>query len=100
MGGWEFYQKVDYEQLPFKCRKCHEYRHFVKNCPKSTQEEVEKNRKKAGIKQREEKKQTLPLPVTLEKDRKKPRSNLIKAKEPSSAINLMPSKLKKVKFPI
>ena len=36
MDGWEFYQKVDYEQLPFKCRKCHEYEHFVKNCPKSS----------------------------------------------------------------
>ena len=43
MYGWEFYQKVDYEQLPLKCRKCHEYRHFIKNCPKSPQEEGETN---------------------------------------------------------
>ena len=42
MDGWEFYQKVDYEQIPFKCRKCHEYKHFIKNFPKSTQEEAEK----------------------------------------------------------
>ena len=43
MDGWEFYQKVDYEQIPYKCRKCHEYGHFVKNYPKTTQEEAEKN---------------------------------------------------------
>ena len=43
MDGWEFYQKVDYEQLPFKCRKCHEHEHFVKNYPKTSEEEAEKN---------------------------------------------------------
>ena len=42
-GRMGIYQKVDYEQLPFKCRKCHKYRHFVKNFPKYTQEEAEKN---------------------------------------------------------
>ena len=55
MDRWEFYQKVDYEQLPFKCKKCHEYGHFVKNYPKSTQEEAAKKfQKKVRIKQREE----------------------------------------------
>ena len=34
MDGWEYLQKVDYEQLLFKCRKCHEYKHFVKSFPK------------------------------------------------------------------
>ena len=43
MDGWGLYQKVYYQQIPFKCRKCHEYGHFVKNFPKSTQEEAEKN---------------------------------------------------------
>ena len=79
MDRWEFYQKVDYEQLPFKCRKCHEYRHFVKNYPKSTQEEANKNMEEGWHQAKRGKKQTLPLPVTLEKDRKKPRSNLLKA---------------------
>ena len=36
-------QKVDYEQLPFKCKKCHAYGHFLKNCPKEAQEILEKN---------------------------------------------------------
>jgi hypothetical protein len=26
---------LDYEQLPFKCRGCHEYGHFQRNCPKA-----------------------------------------------------------------
>ena len=43
MDEWEHMQKVDYEQLPFKCKKCHEYGHFVKNCPKVVQEISEKN---------------------------------------------------------
>ena len=42
MDGWEHAQKVDYEQLSFKCKKCHEYGHFVKNCPKVMQEKPEK----------------------------------------------------------
>jgi hypothetical protein len=28
-------QLVDYEKLPFKCKKCHEYGHFTKNYPKN-----------------------------------------------------------------
>ena len=42
MDGWEHSQKVDYEQLSFKCRKCHEYGHFVKKCPKAVRENLEK----------------------------------------------------------
>ena len=50
MDGWEHMQKVDYEQLPFKCKKFHEYGHFVKNFPKAAQEIPEKNKTKDGIK--------------------------------------------------
>ena len=34
VGDWLYYQKLDYEQLPFKCRQCHEHCHFQRNCPK------------------------------------------------------------------
>jgi len=34
LGDWHRYQKLDYEQLPFKCRNCHEHGHFQKHCPK------------------------------------------------------------------
>ena len=30
MDGWEHMQKLDYKQLPFKCKKFHEYGHIVK----------------------------------------------------------------------
>jgi hypothetical protein len=38
VGDWQHLQKLDYEQLPFKCRKCHDYGHFQRNCPKAAQE--------------------------------------------------------------
>jgi len=34
VGDWQFIQKLDYEQLSFKCRSCHEYGHFARNFPK------------------------------------------------------------------
>jgi hypothetical protein len=41
VGEWQHYQKLDYEQLPFKCRGCHEYGHFQRNCPKNPSKEKE-----------------------------------------------------------
>jgi hypothetical protein len=38
VGEWQHLQKLDYEQLPFKCRGCHDYGHFQRNCPKALQE--------------------------------------------------------------
>ena len=30
----EWIQPIDYEQLPFRCRHCHEYGHLGRDCPK------------------------------------------------------------------
>jgi len=42
VGSWNHIQKLDYEQLPFKCRGCHEYGHFLRNCPKAPPSATEK----------------------------------------------------------
>jgi hypothetical protein len=39
VGSWSHIQKLDYEQLSFKCRGCHEYGHFARNCPKTNEED-------------------------------------------------------------
>ena len=31
---WMHIQQLDYEQLPFKCKVCHEYGHFANRCRK------------------------------------------------------------------
>jgi len=41
VGDWQHFQKLDYEQLPFKCRGCHEYGHFQRNYPEKTKQEKE-----------------------------------------------------------
>lgn len=42
VAGWSHIQELDYEQLPFKCRHCHGYGHFAKNCKKKAEEQAEK----------------------------------------------------------
>jgi hypothetical protein len=40
LDGWSYIQMVDYEQLPFKCKYCHEYGHLPKTAlrrPRSIQ---------------------------------------------------------------
>lgn len=29
---WNHIQELDYEQLPFKCRHCHDYGYFARHC--------------------------------------------------------------------
>ena len=31
---WTHIQQLDYEQIPFKCKLCHEYGHFSNRCSK------------------------------------------------------------------
>jgi hypothetical protein len=38
LGEWCHIQELDYEQIPFKCLRCHAYGHFAKSCPKSFEE--------------------------------------------------------------
>jgi len=37
---WTYIQQLDYEQLPFKCKVCHEYGHFVNRCSKNKSNEA------------------------------------------------------------
>jgi hypothetical protein len=29
----EWIQNIDYEQIPFRCRRCHEHGHLIRECP-------------------------------------------------------------------
>ena len=34
--GYTFFkQRLDYENIPFRCRHCHEHGHFSRNCPQN-----------------------------------------------------------------
>jgi hypothetical protein len=39
VAGWTHVQELDYEQIPFKCRHCHGYGHFAKQCKKKDEEQ-------------------------------------------------------------
>jgi hypothetical protein len=52
LDDWTYIQKLDYEQLPFKCKSCHEYNHFAKNCPSNKQaQEVDVAQQEEGWQQ-------------------------------------------------
>jgi hypothetical protein len=38
LGEWCHIQELDYEQIPFKCLRCHDYGHFAKSCPKTSEQ--------------------------------------------------------------
>lgn len=37
----EYFQALDYEQIPFRCRKCHVHGHLVRDCPLNRKETEE-----------------------------------------------------------
>lgn len=37
----EYFQALDYEQIPFRCRKCHVHGHLVRECPLNRKEAAE-----------------------------------------------------------
>ena len=36
-------QPIDYEHIPFRCRRCHEYENLFKQCPLNKEEETPRN---------------------------------------------------------
>ena len=43
IDGWTHLQTVDYEQIPFKWKYCHEYGHFAKSCPNKPEKPTSDN---------------------------------------------------------
>ena len=41
VADWAHIQELDYEKNPFKCRFCHGYDHFARNCKKKSKDEIE-----------------------------------------------------------
>jgi hypothetical protein len=48
----EWIQSIDYEQIPFRCRRCHEHGHLLRECPltrKTEQEKTKQNQDEEGF---------------------------------------------------
>ena len=43
---WSYVQELNYEQIPFKCRHCHGYGHFARNCKEKTEVQLENEKAK------------------------------------------------------
>lgn len=85
VGEWQHYQKLDYEQLPFKCRTCHEHGHFQRNCPKS---QVGTKEDEEGWKEIKRGK-AVPRPTEKKNSgsREKPKSNLKNNEDPKEGTS-------------
>lgn len=49
VADWTHIQELDYDQLPFKCRHCHEYGHFARYCKKKKKHGDNRNRKRRSM---------------------------------------------------
>jgi hypothetical protein len=46
----EWIQNIDYEQIPFRCRRFHEHGHLIRECPLNKKQEAENhNRMRTGL---------------------------------------------------
>jgi hypothetical protein len=41
LDDWSYMQQLDYEQIQFKFKACHEYRHFTKICPQAKESQTQ-----------------------------------------------------------
>lgn len=71
-----YFQAIDYEKIPFRCRKCHEHGHLIIKCPLNTT--TEKPKKNTRGKNKE-------ASFDLMLDNKQTKSNIIKQAHPSKA---------------
>ena len=98
VGEWHHYQKLDYEQLPFKCRIYHEHGHFQRNCPKApTGDKVDEEgwkeiKKGKAIPKLTEKKNSGPLV----KPQLKPKTKEVPKEGTSSGRRQMPLGSKRI----
>jgi hypothetical protein len=79
LDNWSYIQTVDYEQLPFKCKACHEYGHFAKNVPRKRQINQKTKSKNNGSKPKGRKLQINQEPNT--KNEEKTPGPLLHSKE-------------------
>jgi len=64
---WTHIQQVDYEQLPFKCKVCHEYGHFANRCSKNKSIDSENTEVPEETWEKVKKKKTNPPPGSSSK---------------------------------
>jgi len=69
VADWTHIQELDYEQLPFKCRHCHEYGHFVRYYKKRNEETTEKEKGENGNRQRNQQAANRATKIRLKRQR-------------------------------
>ena len=57
IADWSYTQELDYDQIPFKCRFCHGYAHFARNCKKNLKRQMLKRKKINGLKSKKQENQ-------------------------------------------
>jgi hypothetical protein len=72
----EWAQTIDYEHVPFRCRKCHEHGHLFRECPLNAPPNlVEEENTKNGFTQVQNLKNKMQRKPTVKNSRKHPNTN-------------------------